>query len=183
MGKQGFLNNSDFSKLQIGFQKYDSLFLGNVVTYYYMKDGQKHYVSVAFRKQNFRHLSGCCLKNRSANSFYNSLKKKRIKRTDIYYQSDYAKAKLQILPSLELLLTDKVQVTEGNGSVNLQFDNMIKSNKQILGLACITNKGGKYSKPVSLLNMKLNSPIKNAKLIKYPVTDIDIKPIDNNIKK
>lgn len=183
LGKQTFLNNSDFNKLQIGFKKYDELFLGNIVTYHYSKNGQSQCISVAFRKQNFKHLSGCCLKNKkSANSFYNMLKKNRIERTDIYYQSEYAKAKLQILPSLDLLLTQDVQITEGNGSINLQFDNMIKSNKQIIGLACIIGNG-LYSKPVSLLNMKLDSPIKNAKLTKYPVIDIDIRPINNNIKK
>lgn len=178
-----FLSNSDFNKLQIGFKKYDELFLGNIVTYHYSKNGLKQTISVAFRKQNFKHLSGCCLKNKkSANSFYNMIKENRIERADIYYQSEYAKAKLQILPALDLLLTNDVQVTEGNGSINLQFDNMVKSNKQIIGLACITGNG-LYSKPVSLLNMKLNSPIKNAKFTKYPVDDIDIKPIINDIKK
>lgn len=47
------------------------------------------------------------------------LKKNRIERVDIYYQSEYTKAKLQLLPALTPLLTNDndVQVTEGNGSI------------------------------------------------------------------
>lgn len=47
------------------------------------------------------------------------LKKNRIERVDIYYQSEYTKAKLQLLPALPPLLTNDidVQVTEGNGSI------------------------------------------------------------------
>ena len=120
MRKQTFLSNSDFNKLQIWFKKYGELFLGNTVTYHYFKNGLKQTISVAFRKQSFKHLSGCCLKkNKSANSFYNMLKKNRIERVDIYYQSEYTKAKLQLLPALTSLLTNDndVQVTEGNGSI------------------------------------------------------------------
>ena len=182
MGKQNFLNNSAFNKLQEGFQKYDELFLGKIVTYQYIKNNCNNHISIVFRKQNFKHLSGCCLKNnQSANSFYNKLKENRVKREDIYYQSDFAKAKLQILPCLDLLLTPNVQVIESNHSINLQFDNMVKSNRQIIGLAYISDSGT-YSKPVSLLNMRINSPIKNSKLIKYSVIDIQVKSI-NDLKK
>ena len=58
---------------------------------------------------------------------------------------------------------------------------MVKSNRQIIGLACISDNGT-YSKPVSLLNMRINSPIKNSKLIKYSVIDIQVKSI-NDLKK
>lgn len=58
---------------------------------------------------------------------------------------------------------------------------MVKSNRQIIGLAYISDSGT-YSKPVSLLNMRINSPIKNSKLIKYSVIDIQVKSI-NDLKK
>lgn len=166
------LNDSDFNKLLNGFKIYDELFCDNTIVYTYKKGNEINELSVFFTKSNFKHLCGVeYVNNNNANVFYNRLKNHQIHKKQIQYKNSFTKLKLNVLPYLDCLLDpEKIRITLRSNLLHLNFDNLIKSKKAILAIACDKEPHKCTSYPKSLINLK-NTQISQKS---FQVTEIKI---------
>ena len=78
---------------------------------------------------------------------------------------------MDVLPELDLLIDcDQIRVTLNGSLLQLQFNNLIRSKKAIIALACDKSSSTSVSYPKSLLNLHYG----NFNQKSFPVTDIQI---------
>ena len=170
MKKRHSLNDFDFNKLRLGFLLYDSLFCEKTIVYTFNYKSHLQRLNVHFEKTNFLHLSGVTY-YRSPLKFYNDLKNHHVNRNKLLYKNSQTKLKLDVLPELNLLTNcDQVRITLNGSLLQLQFNNLIRSKKAIIALACDKSSQKSISYPKSLLNLHYG----NFNQKSFPVTDIQI---------
>lgn len=168
--KHHSLNDSDFNKLRQGFILYDSLFCEKTIIYTFNCENRLQKLSVHFEKTNFLHLSGISY-YQSPVKFYNDLKSHHVNRNRLLYKNSQTKLKLDVLPELDLLIDcDQIRVTLNGSLLQLQFNNLIRSKKAIIALACDKSSSTSVSYPKSLLNLHYG----NFNQKSFPVTNIQI---------
>lgn len=166
-----YLTNSDFTKLRKGFETYDNLLCNKTITYIFVHNNKNEKLIIKFNKSNFKHLCGIeC--DYSPAVLYDRLKRNSVKRQKLMYKNSYTKLKLQILPCLEGLLDlEKVRISLNGSLLRLHYDNLIRSKKMIIALACDKEPHKCSNYPKSLINLtQLNLKQKS-----FPVIKIEIK--------
>lgn len=176
------LNDSDFRKLLTGIDIYDRYFADYEYTYCYLVNNQEKQFTVRFNKNNFLHLSGVKYAG-SASSFYYQLLTRHIKQNDLYYREDgYTKPKLDIIGNLEQLFSGNVRVSERGIFVKFKFDHLIRTNREILAVACQLHRN--IFVPVSLLNLRRKRlTVHTYEAIKIKRINLKTKEIEEIIKR
>lgn len=158
----------DFKVIREAFLFYDEQLNSHEFTYTYhnKKTNKKDEFVVLFRKDNFMHLCGIeywHINNKGekkrkipAKKFYSDLKKERINLNQLFTKEDGStQQKLQVLPSLSLLIKKGVRVTGAGTFYHMKFDKSVRTGKNIVGLTCVSSRS-KYA-PQSIINLTSGS--------------------------
>lgn len=102
---------------------------------------------------DFAHLCGIKYDNGNKN-FGKDLLGNRLDWNKVYIKSDGTTSlKLAVISSIHLLFTVQSRIESGGKNLNLVYDKLIRTNKEILGLGCKQLSVEKIV-PLSLLNLK-----------------------------
>lgn len=128
-------------------------------------------ISIKFKSHHFSHLCGIKYQD-GAEQFFKAILDKKLDLSKVKTKPDGTTSlKLQVLKSINLLLSEKVQITNNGSYLKLHFDKSIKTNKLILALTLNTDKNNQLY-PNSLLNLKNKNQFPNGEQV------INIKSID-----
>ncbi|EHQ8839725.1 PBECR4 domain-containing protein [Enterococcus faecalis] len=122
-------------------------------TFFYEDSDELKKFTLNINNNDFAHLCGIEYKNGNKN-FGKDLVDNRINWDKIFIKSDGTTSlKLAVIASIHLLFTTQSRIESGGRNLDLVYDKLLRTNKQILGLGCKQLSEEKLI-PLSLLNLK-----------------------------
>lgn len=140
-------------------------FIGKMKTYVYVINNRDvQALSVLFQRKHFMHLCGVEYPT-GANGFVSDLQRKKLKLQNLYIKEDGSTfQKLEVIDQIALLDTLDTKVSIGNKRVNIQYDNLLRTKANILGIAVKADNNG-INFPLSLLNLSVAETFTSFKVV------------------
>lgn len=122
-------------------------------TFFYEDSDELKKFTLNINNSDFAHLCGIEYKNGNK-KLGKDLIDNRINWDKVFIKSDGTTAlKLSVIASIHLLFTTQSRIESGGRNLDLVYDKLLRTNKQILGLGCKQLNEEKLV-PLSLLNLK-----------------------------
>lgn len=123
-------------------------------TFFYEDNDELKKYTLNITNGDFAHLCGVQYKNGNK-KFGEDLVENRVSWDKVFIKRDGTTSlKLSVIASIHLLFTVQSRIESGDRSLDLVYDKLLRTNKEILGLGCKQLSEEKLI-PLSLLNLKV----------------------------